>query len=238
MREYKFIDTPQTTIIIDNYCENYQELCNNFPYVKNENNLSERYSAFDKNFTYNKNIWIPFVEKHVGKQYLENICFTLIENHLLEWRPKLLERIKSGNYTIAPRVKDSQKQGYEDGADILYDFKFGIGTNMHSCGKGTEVHVDYQNKIFQTMIYFPHVGDTGTGGDLHLSKLHTDDSLFDIVKCTYKPNRCLVFPHHPSGWHFVTPRKSQFPRRGVGIIYTMKESLQEIDSKFFGQKYK
>jgi hypothetical protein len=237
MQRYKFINFPQKAIIIDNYCKNYEELTNNFPNIKSENHLSSRFSAFDKNFNYNKEVWVPFIKEHIGRHYLEHVC-TLIEDHLLEWRPKLLKKIKLGDYTMSPRIKDVQKLEYQEGADILYDFKFGVGSNMQPSGKGTEVHVDFQNKIFQTMVYFPCIDDNGSGGDIHLTHVHEDGRFSNIVKCKYQPNRCLLYPHHPSGWHFVTARKSNFPRRGVGIIYTVKESLQEIDPKFFGQKYK
>jgi hypothetical protein len=237
MRKYTTIDCPQKIIVIDNYCENYEELCNNFPYLECLDNESRRSSAFDKSFNYNKNIWIPFIEEHISKKYLETTC-DLLKDHLIEWRPKLFEKIKSGNYTLIPRKKDIDKISHEDEYDIFYDFKFGVGSNMQPSGKGTGVHVDFHNKIFQTMIYFPSFEDNGTGGDLHLTKLHQDGSFSDIVKCSYKPNRCVIFPHHPSGWHFVTPRKSKFARRGIGVVYTMRDSLQEIDSKFFAQKHK
>jgi hypothetical protein len=237
MRKYTFIDTPQKAIIIDNYCENYEELSNNFPIINNVNNQSYRFSAFDKSFSYNKNIWVPFIIEHISKKYLEITC-DLLEDHFVQWRPKLFEKIKNGNYTITSRKKDSDKISHEDEYDIVYDFKFGWGSDQEPCGKGTAVHVDYQNKIFQTMIYFPSFGDNGTGGDLHLTKFHQDGSFSDTVKCSYKANRCVIFPHHPSGWHFITPRKSAFTRKGVGVIYTVRDSLQEIDSKFFAQKYK
>ena len=234
MKKYTSIDYPQKVIVIDNYCENYEELCNNFPDLGCMNNDARRASAFDKNFNYNKNIWISFVEEHISKKYLETTC-DLLEDHLIQWRPKLFEKIKSKNYTLGFR-------GDENECDISYDFKFGTGSDMQlnpkstSTGKGTEVHVDFQNKIFQTMIYFPNFEDNGIGGDFHLTKLYQDGSFYDVVKCSYKTNRAIIFPHHPSGWHFVTPRKSEFIRRGAAVIYTMREDLQEISPEFFGQK--
>jgi len=237
MQKYTIIDDPQKVIIIDNYCENFEELTNNFPNIQ-----SSKYSAFDKRLDYNKKIWIPFIEEHIGKEYLEYVC-NLVEDHLLEWRPKLLKKIRSGNYTIGPRPTNCIL-GYEDGVDIMYDFKFGSGGSVGAVGKdnsfnsnmseGLPIHVDVQNKIFQTMIYFPCIGDNGVGGDIHVTKLDENDNLYDTVKCVYKENRALIFPHHPAGWHFVTRRKSNFPRRGVGVIYTVKESLQEISPELFG----
>jgi hypothetical protein len=239
MQQYTFIDNPQKAIIVDNYCDNFEELTNNFPNIQ-----SSKYSAFDKNLEYNKKIWIPFIQKHIGKEYLEYIC-DLVEDHLMEWRPKLLKKIRSGNYTIGPRRKN-YILNYEEGEDIMYDFKFGSGgygnetsgqDNIFNSNmlEGLPIHVDVQNKIFQTMIYFPCIGDDGVGGDIHLTKLDENDNLYDTVKCVYKENRALIFPHHPAGWHFVTPRKSNFPRRGVGVIYTVKESLQEISPELFGK---
>lgn len=237
MQQYTFIDNPQKAIIIDNYCENFEELTNNFP------NPQGKCSAFDKSLDYNKKIWIPFIKEHIGKEYLEYVC-NLVEDHLLEWRPKLLKKIKSGNYTIGPRQKN-YILGYEEGVDIMYDFKFGAGLSNKLGGQdnifesnmieGLPIHVDVQNKIVQTMIYFPCIGDDGIGGDIHLTKLDENDNLYDTLKCTYKKNRALIFPHHPAGWHFVTSRKSNFPRRGVGVIYTVKESLQEIPPELFGK---
>ena len=237
MQKYTIIDDPQKVIIIDNYCENFEELTNNFPNIQ-----SSKYSAFDKRLDYNKKIWIPFIEEHIGKEYLEYVC-NLVEDHLLEWRPKLLKKIRSGNYTIGSRPTNCIL-GYEGGVDIMYDFKFGSGGSSRAVGKdnssnsnmsgGLPIHVDVQNKIFQTMIYFPCIGDNGVGGDIHVTKLDENDNLYDTVKCVYKENRALIFPHHPAGWHFVTPRKSNFPRRGVGVIYTVKESLQEISPELFG----
>lgn len=49
MQKYTIIDDPQKVIIIDNYCENFEELTNNFPNIQ-----SSKYSAFDKRLDYNK----------------------------------------------------------------------------------------------------------------------------------------------------------------------------------------
>ena len=239
MQKYTIIDDPQKANIVDNYCENFEELTNNFPNIQ-----SSKYSAFDERLDYNKKIWIPFIKEHIGKEYLEYVC-DLVEDHLLEWRPKLLKKIRSGDYTIGPR-RTNYILNYEEGDDIRYDFKFGsagygnensVQDNIFNSNtlEGLPIHVDVQNKIFQTMIYFPCAGDHGVGGDIHLTKLDENDNLYDTVKCVYKENRALIFPHHPAGWHFVTPRKSNFPRRGVGVVYTVKDSLQEISPKLFGK---
>ena len=118
MQKYTIIDDPQKAIIVDNYCENFEELTNNFPNIQ-----SSKYSAFDERLDYNKKIWIPFIKEHIGKEYLEYVC-DLVEDHLLEWRPKLLKKIRSGDYTIGPR-RTNYILNYEEGDDIRYDFKFG-----------------------------------------------------------------------------------------------------------------
>jgi hypothetical protein len=248
MRKYTFIDTPQKAIIIDNYCENFEELSNNFPHADVDGHEAKRFNLLSGNLKYDKGIWYPFIKKHLSREYFEETCL-LIEDHLLEWRPKLLKKIKSGNYTWAIRDPKVDYDSVE--YDISCDFKFAFGVNRMSTkqdglpdifknekfftNKGIPPHVDSQNNIVQNMIYIPELEDNSSGGDMHLHKLRADGSLFDIVKCKYTHNRCLIFPHHPSGWHFVTPRESQFHRRAVAVIYTVKKSLQEIDPKFFAQ---
>lgn len=236
MQKYTFIDFPQRAVIIDNYCNilQYEELEKNFPDLGYM--VCATKSAFDKTFLYNKEVWVPFIQSHINRKYLESIC-DLFEDHFLKWRPKLFEKIKSGNYTMSNRQSEAQKISYSGNfPDILYDFKYAIGNTAYSSVKRTSVHVDFQNKIFQTMIYLPDNNDQGFGGDLHLTQVRTDDSLTNIVKCEYKKNRCVILPHHPSGWHFVTKRKSEYRRKGVGVVFTVREDLQEIDSKFFEQK--
>ena len=228
MRKYTFNDFPYKFIVIDNYCEEdeYLKLEKNFPYFPLVENKSMRVSALKKSFKFDKKIWGSFIYNHLTREYFESTCL-LFEDHLIKWRPKIWEKIKSKKYTFGNR---------QSNAEIQYEFKFGIGNNEFTSGKESTVHVDFQNKIFQSMIYFKHPEDTSTGGNIHITNVKKDGSFCNTVKCNYIQNRCFIFPHHPSGWHFVSERKSEYVRKGAGAIFTVREDLQEISPEFFGQK--
>jgi hypothetical protein len=227
MRSYKFNDFPQKFIVIDNYFEEdeYLKLEKNFPHI-DEIQYLMRFSALDPTFKYDKKIWIPVIKEHLNREYFESTCL-LFEDHLIKWRPKLWEKIKSQNYTFGPRYS---------GCEIQYNFKFGVGNNENTSGKQCRVHVDIPILIFQSMIYLKHPEDQSNGGDIHLTEVKEDGSLCNTVRCKYTHNRCLIFPHHPSGWHFVGEGKSKYKRKGVGVIFEVRDDLQEISPEFFEQK--
>lgn len=224
------INFPNPLIVFDNYCENYEELEKLFP-KKSELKSTRIYhhetslTEFPDDYVFKLKEWDNLIKYHTSKEYFQVTC-NLFEKTLIKWRPKLWNKIKSENYTYGAS---------SDKFDVYYDVVF-ITDSEYKNMNGMSVHVDNQLKIFQTMIYFKNPKDYSTGGNLHLCNVKKDNKLYDIVKCKYSHNRTVILPHTPSGWHFVTPTNSQYDRKMINIIFSIREELQEIDSKFFEQK--
>lgn len=225
----EYIKFPSPLLVYDDYCDNYEQLERSFPtkssmipYTNNESLQYQVSLLSDMKFN---DQWKTFIEHHISKKYFES-TFYLMEDVFLKWRPKLFEKIKSGNYTYGDSNSNS---------DVQYNFIFLIDKEI--VGKnGMEVHVDDQKKIFQSMVYFKHPDDTCSEGNIHITNLKKDNTMCDVVRCRYIQNRNVILPHTPSGWHFVSSRNSSYDRKMINVVFQVKDELQEIDPKFFEQK--
>ena len=225
----EYIKFPSPLLVYDDYCDNYEQLERSFPtkssmipYTNNESLQYQVSLLSDMEFN---DQWKIFIEHHISKKYFES-TFYLMKDVFLKWRPKLFEKIKSGNYTYGDSNSNS---------DVQYNFIFLIDKEI--VGKnGMEVHVDDQKKIFQSMVYFKHPDDICSEGNIHIINLKKDNTMCDVVRCRYIQNRNVILPHTPSGWHFVSSRNSLYDRKMINVVFQVKDELQEIDPKFFEQK--
>jgi hypothetical protein len=230
-----YIKTPTPFIVGDNYCDNYEELEKTFPdkylIMKGMDQSERHFQAYMDSYNYKNEPWKNFIDYHTNKEYFEKTCL-VIQDELIRWRPKLWEKIKSGNYTYGYCATKDEKNSK---LDISYKFLYVVDTEyMNRCGMGP--HVDNQLKVFQLMVYFKHPKDNSSDGNFHTCNIMSDNSIRNKIKCKYIQNRFVILPHTPSGWHFVSPSNRIYDRKMINVVFTINEKLQEIDHKFFGEK--
>lgn len=229
-----YIKHPTPFIVGDNYCDNYEELEKIFPdkfLMKPEIDKIDNSVYVMNGYDYQKGPWKNFIDYHTSKEYFEKTCL-VIQDQLIRWRPKLWEKIKSGNYTYG--YQDHNKEN-DNEFDIFCKFLYTIDTEYMN-NHGLKPHVDDKLKIFQLMVYFKHPEDNSSDGNLHTCNVKSDNSICNRIKCNYIQNRFVILPHTPSGWHFVSPSNNKYDRKMVNVIFEVNKELQEIDSQFFGKK--
>jgi hypothetical protein len=228
-----YIKYPTPFIVCDDYCDNYEELEKTFPdkFLIDSKHTDQSLQLQIDSYHYKNDLWKNFIEYHTSKKYFEKTCF-VIRDQLIRWRPRLWEKIKSGNYTYGYCLKEDEQNSK---LDISCRFSYIIDTEYMN-KNGMPPHVDNQLKLFQLMVYFKHPKDNSSDGNFHTCSVKSDNSICDIIKCNYTQNRFVLLPHTPSGWHFVTPSNRTHYRKMVNVVFKINEKLQEIDSKFFEEK--
>jgi hypothetical protein len=206
----------------DNYLNNYEELERTFPsmedLLRSDKKLCQSVSEGKKPihiqgspFKSNLNLsreWRNLIDYHTSKEYFEKTFLSFPE--IRKYRPKLFDMIESGVYYY--------------GKDIQYEVLFIIDTKK-LIDEGLSIHLDNNNKVFQSMIYFKNPQDTMSDVNVHLSK---EDGTEDL-QVDYIQNRCLIMPFTPHNWHYVTPGSPRIHRRKmIDVIFTISEELQEL----------
>ena len=165
--------------------------------------------------------WSDFIDSLTTRDSFRNLFLSFEDDYKIH-RPKLLELVKSNNFTYGWwHSKDKPYNEY----DISFDLEFEMGS-MHQDLNGLEKHLDSFSKAIQRMVYFRNPLDTYNDSNIHLC---TEDLSKD-VNIDYICNRSLSIPLVPDGWHYVTPRHYRdYTRKKINVIFNIKDDLQEIN---------
>ena len=241
---------PWGTYLFDDYMnwDHYVELEKDFPSFEkvlqihspdgNTGNYdSVSVSAFNKQVALSP-IWQKFVKYHTSKFYFQYM-FEKFDGIWKTWRPELKEKIYSRDYTMG--YEDSKRgtwhaaedTGDSDSPDIMYEFLF---THDLECMNqhGLHVHVDRNDKIFQSMIYFRHPEDRCNDANLQLHYCHEWGNYFPGVvdkKVDYISNRSITLPFTPTSYHSVSPGDrtgNPYTRKMVNIMFRVRPGLREL----------
>jgi hypothetical protein len=239
---------PWGTYLFDDYVnwDNYVELEKDFPSFEkvmqihaSGKDVDGKYdsvfaSAFDERVVLSP-IWQKFVKYHTSKFYFQDI-FEKFDGIWKTWRPELREKIYSRDYTIG--YMHSKKDTSEsETPDIMYELLF---THDLECMNehGLHVHVDRDDKVFQSMIYFRHPEDRCNDANLQLHHCHEWGNYFPGIvdkKVDYISNRSVTLPFTPKSYHSVSPGDrtgNPYTRKMVNIMFRISPDLRQLDGDF------
>ena len=194
-------------------------------------------SAFDEQVALSP-IWQKFVKYHTSKFYFQYM-FEKFDGIWKTWRPELKEKIYSRDYTIGYEASKrgtwhaAEDTGESESPDIMYEFLF---THDLECMNqhGLHVHVDRNDKIFQSMIYFRHPEDRCNDANLQLHYCHEWGNYFPGVvdkKVDYISNRSITLPFTPTSYHSVSPGDrtgNPYTRKMVNVMFRVRPGLREL----------
>ncbi len=218
---------PFPHLVLDNALDGelYHELENEYPFEYR----IDGYSGFANNTRYQISavdglrgtrlspLWQEFVRYHTSEKFLEDV-FTVFETALSAYYPKLSLPMHTGI-----RFKDKT-------ADVWMDCQPGINSPVKKVSSVKGPHLDHQNELFASLLYFRHHEDTSEGGELELYRATRNPSFYGqrlvkekyvekVSSVSYAPNRLIFFLNTIDSIHGVSPRgETPYTRRLTNII--------------------